>query len=280
MTENERLLEPEDYLEPACPLRGERCGAAPAVRAVPQRRIAEKLDQYLTRRDDAGAERHLRYWLGEARLGHDLRGELFLCNELAGHYRKTGNGEQALRYARRAVGLLDELDYEGSATAGTTLVNAATVFAAFGENERALALFERARAVYERLPELPPHLLGGLYNNMAVAYQNLKRYAEAEALYGRALEQMGKVEGGALEQAVTCLNMADAVAEELGTEAGEARITELLNRAEALLREESVPRDSHYAYVLGKCAPTFAYYGFFAAADELKRAAEAIHEGT
>ena len=113
---------------------------------------------------------------------------------------------------------------------------------------------------------------------MATVCAALGRYGEALALYERALAQMALVRGGALEQAVTCLNMADAVAAEQGAETGEARIAELLGRAEALLRDESIPRDGHYAFVCEKCAPGFAHYGWFAAAKDCRDAAKEIYE--
>ena len=280
MSEQDRSLHPEDYAEPRCLLSGERYGSAQDVVPVPQQRIAARLDDYMSRRDYAGAERHLLYWLEEARLGHDLRGELFLCNELVGHYRKNAARENAFRCAERALALLDDTGFGAGVTAGTTLINAATAYSAFGENERALALFERARAIYESLPEISPRLLGGLYNNMATVCAALGRHAEALALYEKAAAQMKLVPGSAPEQAVTCLNMADAVAAELGLEAGETRITELLDRAYALLRDESAPRDGNYAFVCEKCAPGFAYYGYFAAAEELRRTAKEIYERT
>ena len=104
-------------------------------RPVPQRRIAEKLDEYMSRRDYAGAERHLLYWLAEAQAGKDLRGELMLRNELIGYYRKTGERDKALPQIDRALSLLEEMDYTGTVSAGTTCVNAATALNAFGENE-------------------------------------------------------------------------------------------------------------------------------------------------
>jgi len=271
-------LPPEDYAEPRCLLSGERFGAPSPVQSIPQRRIADRLDDYMSRRDYAGAERHLLYWMQEAELGRDLRGQLFLCGELVGHYRKTGARENAFRYAERALALLDTLGFEGTVTAGTTLVNAATAYSAFGEHERALALFGQARAAYESAPELPRHLLGGLYNNMATACKALGRFSEAYDLYDRAMDAMGQVAGGVLEQAITCLNIADAVAAEQGLEAGEARIAALLDRAYALLHDDSAPRDGYYAFVCEKCAPCFSYYGYFAAAAELQQAAEAIYE--
>ena len=75
------MLQPEDYVEPVCVLCGEPYGAEPEVKSVPQQRILEKLDDYMSRRDYAGAERHLLYWLQEARSCRDGRGELMVLNE-------------------------------------------------------------------------------------------------------------------------------------------------------------------------------------------------------
>ena len=278
MSDTTNALRPEDYEEPACLLCGEPYGAEPKPEPVPQQRIIQKLDAYMSRRDYAGAERHLRYWLEEARRVRDLRGQLLVCNELIGHYRKVGDRENAFAMTDEALRLLEVLDFEGSVSAGTTYVNAATACSAFGEHERALALFEKARAVYESNPGTRPHLLGGLYNNMALACQALGRYDEAFALYDKAMELMGQVRGGALEQAITCLNRADAVAGQLGLEDGETTINALLEQAWELLQDERAPRDGYYAFVCEKCAPTFSYYGWFAAAEELRQTAEALYE--
>ena len=63
------FLQPEDYAEPRCLLCDEPYGKTPEVKAVPQQRIIEKMNDYMSRRDYAGAERHLLYWLEEAKLG-------------------------------------------------------------------------------------------------------------------------------------------------------------------------------------------------------------------
>ena len=273
-------LSPEDYVEPRCLLCDEPYGAEPQSKSVPQQRIIEKLDEYMSRRDYAGAERHLLYWLAEAELGRDRRGELMICNELIGHYRKTGNRDKALAFAERALALLRELDFEGTISSGTTYTNAATAYNAFGENGRALALFEKARAVYEGNANTEPRLLGGLYNNMALTLAALRRFPEAHALYDRAMDVMGAVPGGALEQAITCLNRANAVEDEFGLEDGESRIFDLLDQASDLLDDPAAPRDGYYAFVCEKCAPTFSYYGYFLAAEELSKRAEKIYERT
>jgi len=281
MDKNDRsALGPEEYLEPRCPLCETPYGAEPEIRAVPQRRIVEKLDEYMGRRDYAGAERHLLYWLEEARLGGDARGELTLRNELVGHYRKTGDREKAFQNAEAALRLLSALGMERTISAGTTYTNVATAYSAFGENAEALQLFEKARAVYEAAPNTAPQLLGGLYNNMALTCAALGRYGEAYALYDLAMERMAGVPGGALEQAITCLNRANALEDEHGMERSEARIFALLDEAYDLLNTSDAPRDGYYAFVCEKCAPTFSYYGYFLAAKELKKRAEKIYERT
>ena len=249
------------------------------IRPVPQQRIREKLDEYMSRRDYDGVTRHLRYWLAEARAAGDLRGELMVRNEFVGHSRKIGDKAGAFEHIDAALSLIDRLDLRGAVIEGTTCVNAATALNAFGENERALALFERARAVYEGGSGVEPALLGGLYNNMGLTCAALGRCDAALSLYEKAMDAMACAPHGALEQAITCLNMADLAAQRDGMEAGEGEIFALLDRAVALLDAPGIPRDGYYAFVCEKCAPTLEYYGYFLDAARLKRQAGAIYEG-
>lgn len=270
------------------------------IRPVPQRRIIDKMDEYMSRRDYRGAERHLLYWLEEAKLGGDLQGQLMLRNELVGHYRKTGQKEPAMESAAKALDLLRELDMENTITAGTTYVNIATACGAFGDHERAIRLFEKARAAYESSSQTETQLLGGLYNNMALTCTELGRCEEALALYEKAADLMGRVPDGELEQAITYLNMANTVEVQMGLEAGEQQINALVERAEELLKakgeellgkgeaaltdgtdlramkQEERARLGYYAFVCEKCAPTFAYYGYFMTAESLTERSEEL----
>ena len=326
-----------------------------SIRPVPQRRIIEKMNEYMSRRDYSGAERHLCYWLEEALLGGDLQGQLMIRNELVGHYRKTGQREKAMENAAKALELLETLGMEKTISAGTTYVNAATACNAFGDHERSIALFIKAREAYENSAYTDAELLGGLYNNMALTCTALgqKRLAEradgvqsqdgcraqespreqagsqtqessreqagsqmlhggksaaewfeeALTLYEKAAKVMAGVTDGELEQAITYLNMADTVEAKAGMEEGESRIYALLDRAEELLEtkgEEFLGRDErllsdraalrmlgreekarlgYYAFVCEKCAPTFAYYGYFLSADHFRETADRITEG-
>ncbi len=272
------ILKPEDYIEPKCLLCEDPYGAAPKVKSVPQQRIIEKMNDYMSRRDYVGAERHLLYWLEEAKLGGDERGELMLRNELVGHYRKTSEKEKAFLSAARALELLEKLDFSRTVSGGTTFVNVATAYNAFGENEKAALLFEKAEAAYEGTPGTDPALLGGLYNNMALTLVALRRFSEARTYYDKALLTMETVPGGELEQAITYLNIADAIEAEKGAEAGEKEIFALLDKAAALLDDTAAPRDGYYAFVCEKCAPSFSYYGYFSVAGDLEKRAREIYE--
>ena len=271
---------------------------ADVIRPVPQQRIIDKMNEYMSRRDYNGAQRHLLYWLEEAKLGNDLRGELMLRNELVGHYRKTAQKGPAMDSAERAAELLAILDMEDTISAGTTYVNIATAYNAFGEYGRSMEMFRKARAAYEGSAYTEPQLLGGLYNNMALTCTALKRYEEALELYEKALCVMAEVPDGELEQAITYLNMANTVEAQSGMEEGESRICELVEKAEDLIEEKSEellgkddallavqPGDGptayflsremrsrlgYYAFVCEKCAPSFSYYGYFLAAEKLK----------
>ena len=267
---NNEYLKKDDYEEPCCPFE-----KPDEIKTIPVRRVLDKLDEYFAKDDAAGAERHLKYWLAEAQENRDRRGELTVLNELVGLYRKNEREEEALAAAERAIRLAEAIGLSGSVTMGTTLLNAATAYKVFEQPVKALALYERARELYEA--NLPPTdgRLAGLYNNMAVTLTALKRYAEARDLYEAALAIISKTEDGKADEAITWLNMADLIGAEKGVEDGDTAIRKCLDKAETLLNDSALSRDGYYAFVCEKCAPTFAFYGYYFTAKELeKRAAE------
>ncbi|MBQ9511184.1 MAG: tetratricopeptide repeat protein [Clostridia bacterium] len=270
-------LEFEDYLEPACPLCTTFYDDTPPVAQINISRVKEKLDEYLSHNDYAGGERHLKYWIDEARAGRDGGGELFIQNELMGLYRKTGRKNDAYDAMNNALALTEALKLHETTTEATTFVNAATVLKAFGESQKAIPLYERARVLYEKLLKDSDAKLGGLYNNMALALCDAGRFDEATELFGKAIEVMKKVEYGELEQAITYLNMANVVEAQKGLEDGEGDIEALLDRAKTLLLTPTVPHNGYYAFVCEKCAPTFGYYGHFFDEKFFKEEAEKIY---
>ena len=250
----------------------------PEVVPIPTRRVLEKLDEYLDRRDYPSAERHLKYWLSEAEIGKDVRGKLTVLNEQIGLYRKNGQQPEGMAAIQAALELLSHADFSDSVTAATTYINAATGYKAFGQTESAIPLYEKAKELYEKLLPDNDERLGGLYNNMAVSLTELGNYTAAEELYQKALVLMKTIPLAQGEMAVTYCNMADLVAKHLGLEKGEAVIAEYLETAYALLNASDLPQDGRHAFICEKCAPTFSYYGFFGYAAELQDRSRKIYE--
>ncbi|MBR6119955.1 MAG: tetratricopeptide repeat protein [Oscillospiraceae bacterium] len=270
-------LRPEDYLDPGCIFCKPDDGSA---RPVDLRRCFTRLDEYLNRNDYEAARRHLEYWKAEALANRDLRGLLSIENERMGLFRKLGDEAAAEAALASALELVEQTGLDGSVTAATTWLNAATVRKRFGRADEALPLYEKARVVYEAALPADDGRLGGLYNNMALALTDLGRYAEARTLYEKALTVMRTQPRGALELAITELNLANLAEAEQGLLEAEAEIEARLDRARALLEEPSLPRDGYYAFVCEKCAPSFDYYGRFMDARELKERSEKIYAGS
>ena len=275
-----RELLPEDYTEPRCPLSTSQYKKGGHITCIPVSRVIEKLDDHIARRDTDAAVRHLLYWLAEAEAGGDTHGRLTVINELMGVFRNSDRLDEAYKYAELGLCAVSDGGYDGQLVAATTYINAATVYKTFGESDRAYPLFCRAREIYEARLAPEDERLGGLYNNMALALADLCMYAEARELYRRAINIMINTERGGIEAAISYLNMANAAEAELGLEEAADEIEDCLTCAEALLDADAHRRDAYYAYVCGRCAPTFRYYGRFAYADEIEERSRSIYEGT
>lgn len=273
-------MEREDYTDPQCPFCTDQYEKEPQIRPIPTSRILDKLDDFLSKNDYAGAERLLLYWVDEAGLGHDARGEFQLRNELMGLYRKLGKKEKATQNADRALALAGEIGLLQSVAGATALLNAATVRKAFGDAAGSIPLFEQARNVYEA--ELKPDdpRVAGLYNNMSLSLVDLGRFAEARAFYEKAIAILLRTAGNEPEIAVTYLNLANLEEAEKGLENGAEAIEAALAAAESYLNAPGQAQNGNYAFVCEKCAPTFEYYGHFAFAAELTERANRIYERT
>lgn len=240
-------------------------------------RVLSKLDEHLGRNDYDAAERHLLYWFAEAKAENDKRCMMLILNELAGLYRKLGREEDALRTVSSALELIEEMGIAENIGAGTTYINCATVYKAFGKAESALPLFEKAKSVYEK--ELSPDdkRFGGLFNNMALALVDLERYDEAYELYDKAITVMENADDGDLEVAITYLNIASAKETELGAVESDEVVREYIEKAMKIL-DEHENRDGYYAFVCEKCASVFGYFGYFIYEKDLEKRARDIYE--
>ncbi len=246
---------------------------------IPVDRVIAKADEYFAKNDMPGVKRHLTYWLAEARALGDRRGELAVLDELIGACRMMGLREEGLRAVDEALSLTEALSLADTVTGATVCLNAGTAYKAFGMDDKAVAMYRLARPIYEKYLNPDDSRIAGLCNNMAIALTAVGQTDEAERLFRRAAAIKERDDAGKPDAAVSWLNLADLIAGRDGLEDGAEQIEACLEKAQALLTDPAVPRDSYYAFVAGKCAPVFTYYGWFAFGGELKELSEAIYDG-
>ena len=242
--------------------------------------LISELDYLLSKNDYLSARDFLEKWVEASHNQNDNKALFSLCNECIGLYRKIGEKENCYKYCAKALDLLKILNIESTVTGATAYTNCATAYKAFGEAEKSIPFFEKAALLYERLLAENDPKLAGLYNNFALSLVDLKNFEKAFELYEKAIRVLDRNPQFNLEQAVSYLNMANAVEAQKGLENACEDIDILLDKAQKVLDEKYSEADGNYAFVCEKCAPTFGYYGRFLYENELKERARIIYERT
>ncbi len=240
--------------------------------------LITELDHILSRNDYNSARDFLEKWTKITQNQNDNKTLFSLCNECIGLYRKIGDKENCYKYCEKALNLLKVLNIENTVTGATAFVNCATAYKAFGEAENSIPLFKKALTLYEKLLPENDRRIAGLYNNYALSLVDLKEYKTAIELYENAIKVLDQNPQFNLEQAVSYLNMANALEAQKGLENACEEIDTLLDKAEKVLNKNYSETDGNYAFVCEKCASTFGYYGRFLYEIELKERARVIYE--
>ncbi len=243
-------------------------------------KLISELDHILSKNDYTSARDFLEKWVDIAQKQNDNKSLFSLCNECIGLYRKTGDKENCYKYCEKTLYLLKVLNIENSVTGATAFINCATAYKAFGEAEKSISYFEKAVVLYETFLPENDRRLAGLYNNFALSLVDLREFEKALDLYEKAIKVLDKNPQYNLEQAVSFLNMANAVEAQKGLEISCEEIDILLDKAQKVLDENYSETDGNYAFVCEKCSSTFGYYGRFMYEKELKERARVIYERT
>ncbi len=232
---------------------------------IPLDRVIAKCDHLFNSGKNAEVGLHLRYWLNEAKISGDRKGELTVLSELMGHYRMSNDPARGLAVIADGIKLLDELQLGETVSGGTILINAATALHSFGKYDEAEKIYLQAYRAYTL--NLPANDLrfAGLFNNMASVFAAKGDVSTAEAYYFEALEVL-KDSGNQPDYAVTLVNIA-----QLGN-------TEYFDRAMAVFDDPALIRDGYYAHSCLKCVPAFRAAGRECDAETLEKRAGEFYE--
>ena len=181
-------------------------------------KFIEAFDNLLSKNNYTSACELLESTIIEAEAVQDKAALFTLYNECIGIYRKIGEKNKCYFYCSKALEATEILMLSEGISGATTFINCATAYKAFGEAEKGVSFFEKAKKIYEeKLPENDKRL-AGLYNNFALTLVDLKRFDEAISLYEDAIEVLNKHTTTQPETSISYLNMANAVEAKDGLE--------------------------------------------------------------
>lgn len=270
-------IEPEDYIEPNCPLQGCSCGHPHGndhcSGHIPMDEIIARSDDLFNQNNSKELGEHLRFWRAKAQELGDQAGELSMLSELMGHYRMAGERERGLAAVREGFALMKEMGVSGSVSAGTILINGATALQAFGFIDEALEHYAEAFRCYGNHLDPNDWRFAGLLNNMAAAYSGKADFERAKAYYLKALQVLEHC-GNLMDSAVTCVNLAQL---EHGQDPDSPEIDVFLDRAKDFFDSPEAEFNGYYAHTCLKCASTFGFFGRKEYEADLKCRADALY---
>ena len=215
--------------------------------------------------------------LETARQGGDWRAALSMTSELLGQYRRTGEAEKGLAAVNDALALIRDHRLGRTVSGATILINAATTLKAFGQAAASIPIFTHAARIYADNLDPADYRFAGLYNNMALSYEDVGDVESAERFFRLALKTLEKNGRTENDRAVTWCNLAELYGR---GDPEDSRIEDCLERAWDCLNAPGLPQDGYHAFTASKCAPSFDYFGFFLYAKELRERAARIYAGT
>ena len=265
------LNDKKDYMDSCCCFDASEYQKAPdhspCDHAVPVPQIIERLDGLFQKGMEEEAGEFLRDWRTRAHGMGDWRGELSLLSELMGYYRRTAESDAGLDACSRGMDIIKDHGLANTVSGATVLLNAATTMKAFGKAKESLPIFEHVCRVYQNNLAPDDYRYGGLYNNMALSYDDVGNYEKAEICFMQAMKTIKTCVQPEYELAVTCCNLAHMYDHQ---NPEDPRINEYMEQAWEYLNSKNIPRDGYYRFTVSKCLDAFRYFGFFLYVKELE----------
>lgn len=205
-------------------------------------KVLAELDAIYASGDFAKAGDYLDEKTAAAQEEGDWRTEIMLNNEKMGLLRELGRTKDAIELYDETIAIFTEHGLTGTEAFAGTVQNGANAYRADGRHEEALHLFQVALDIYRGLLDPSDYRFAGLYNNLALVYQDEDDLDQAAEYGEKALAIIEKLPDSLQEQATSHVNLA-----ELHSRRGNfALAKEHLEKADALFAQEDYS-DPHYA---------------------------------
>ncbi len=271
----------DDFLEPCCCFDSSQYTGIPDTAPVDDPISVPDVIAGLDRLNSSGRESegrsYLEQWLEQARKCGDWRAELSFLNELLGQYRRTGSRDEGIKAVNAVMDIL-RCHHMGSTLSGATiLLNAATTMKCFGLAGDSIPVFTHSARVFASHLDPADYRFAGLYNNMALSYEDTGDFSSAERYFRLALSVLEQCPGTENDRAVTFCNMAEMY---YAQDPEDPRIDSCMENAWRCLNEPGLAFDGYHAFTISKCAPTFDLFGYFLYSEELKKRSEDIYAGS
>ena len=180
-----------------------------------------------------------------------------LLNEMIGFCRDTTQKEKALKYCDELLDLLDTMNLKGSVEYATSLLNIANAYRAFGLLEESIQFFENVEHIYNQKLNKNDFGYANLYNNWALAYQEIKDYEMAKDTLLKALTVVDSYEEAKIQQATTRTNLAATLLQMNHEEAYQEAMGHLKKALE--IHEQYEEQDFHYGATLVAMGDAYNY---------------------
>lgn len=213
-------------------------------------------------------------YLQMAEQQQDIGARITILNEMMGFYRETSQYDKAKECIRVVLELIDQAGLTDSMPHATTLLNSANALRAAGELETAMKYYNQVFALFEGQVPQTDFRYAELYNNVALLYQELKRYDMATQSLLNALEIVRRTPGKEFQEAVTLANLG-------ASELQEGQLQEAVGHLEQSVRlfQSMQVKDTHMAAALSAMGEASFRQGRLQEAEDYYKQALQMIEG-
>ena len=212
-------------------------------------RFLEELDRLFEEKNINDVEPFLRISMDKATEEEDKSAQFTILNEMMGFYRDTSEYDKSIKACQQCIGLMKEMNIEGTVDYATALQNIANAHRAAGLLEESLNYYMETFAIYEENIEPGDYRFASLNNNIALLYQEMGNYEKATQYLKKALAIIEKIPGAEIEVATTLSNLGASLLEIEEIQEAE----DCLNKALEIFKKDTV-KNFHYSAALSAMA--------------------------